>query len=299
MFLIINSILVILIRWNLSLVVHSTKVLCYNTSMKSPILFFDSGIGGLPYYKYFRTCNPAETIVYFADRQNFPYGAKDHKTLSDLICSLMKDIRNKFKPKLVVIACNSASISALYALRSAFADLPFVGTVPALKPAIGESRTRHIGVIGTERTIKDPYITYLACRYGSDCTITGIAAPSLVEFVEYCIMGATQAEKRQAVLPIMEQFRNSNVDSVVLGCTHFLFLQEEFVQTGAPDIRIYDSISGVSHRAESIMDSICGRCTSKTQRDILVVSGKTPIEESWRVYAESFDLELMSWQDVL
>jgi glutamate racemase len=265
----------------------------------SPILFLDSGIGGLAYYRYFHARNPAETIIYLADRLNFPYGTKERTGLAAVICSLVEKLHHKFRPKLVVIACNTASVSALDTLRATFRDLPFVGTVPAVKPAVQESRTRRIGVLGTERTIEDPYIARLASRYGQDCTITGLAAPELVEFVEHGISGATALERRRAVLPFIEQFRRCGVDAVVLGCTHFLFLREEFAQAGAPEMRIYDSVAGVARRAELLLEPL-GRPESGTpQRSLLLVTGTMPLEGAWLHYAQSFDLELRLLQDIL
>jgi glutamate racemase len=219
-----------------------------------PVLFLDSGMGGLPYYRHFHFRNPPEPTVYVADRENFPYGAKGREELTALLLSLAGRLIDRFRPKLAVVACNTASVSALTALRAAFPTLPFVGTVPALKPAVLESRKRRIGVLGTSRTMEDPYIMELAAKYGGDCVIRGIAAGELVEFVEYRWTLAGEAEKRRVVEPYVERFRADGVDGVVLGCTHFVFLSEEFRTAAAPGIRIYDSLEGVSLRAEQLLN---------------------------------------------
>jgi glutamate racemase len=219
-----------------------------------PVLFLDSGMGGLPYYRHFHLRNPLEPVVYVADRENFPYGAKSREELTALLLSLAGRLIDRFLPKLAVVACNTASVSALAALRAAFPALPFVGTVPALKPAVLESRKRRIGVLGTSRTMEDPYIMDLAAKYGGDCVIRGIAAGELVEFVERRWTLAEDAEKRRVVEPYVERFRADGVDGVVLGCTHFVLLSEEFRAAAAPGIRIYDSLEGVSLRAEQLLN---------------------------------------------
>jgi glutamate racemase len=275
-----------------------------------PILFLDSGVGGLPYYRHFHLCNPAEPVVYIADRENFPYGAKGREELTAALLSLIGQLIDRFRPKLAVLACNTASVSALAALRAAFPALPLVGTVPALKPAVLESRKRRIGVLGTSRTIADPYITELAARYGADCTVRGIAAGNLVEFVEYRCASAGKEERERMVEPYIEQFRAAGVDGVVLGCTHFLFLLDEFRSAAAPDIRIYDSVGGVSLRLEWLLDQ--GELRTEplqetagpdaagpgftpgrgpASRNILFLTGQEAPGD-WQQWAESFGLSL-------
>jgi len=232
----------------------------------NPVLFLDSGVGGLPYCRSFRQLAPAEEVVYIADRANFPYGPRSQAELSALLIALMRLARQRLNPKMVVVACNTASVSALDALRDAFPDLPFVGTVPAVKPAVLQSRRRRIGVIATERTIADPYIFSLARRYGADCELVGLAAPDLVDFIERRYLEADTAERQAAVEPYVHSFREQLVDAIVLGCTHFLFLTGEFSRAAAPDLVVYDSVDGVAHRGMSIL----------SERDLLATSGDAP-----------------------
>jgi glutamate racemase len=261
--------------------------------MDRPILFWDSGIGGLPYYGYFHKRNLKEVVVYVADRANFPYGTKTKDELIRLLLELSSRLIACFSPKLAVMACNTASVSALPVLREAFPDLLWVGTVPAIKPAVIESASRCIGVLGTDRTIEDPYIAELASQYGADAGIIGIAAPDLVEFVEHKYADATEREKQEAVLPYIKQFRNAGVDAVVLGCTHFLLLLDMFRKAAAPDIRIYDSIKGVSYRVETLLDehSLRAKNWGKTE-NLLVLTGSFLAESIWRQRATTFGLRL-------
>jgi glutamate racemase len=269
----------------------------------NPVIFFDSGIGGLPYYQYFCMRNPEETVVYVADRVNFPYGPKSKETLVDLLVYLVSQLVC-LKPKLMVAACNTASVSALPALREAFPAFPFVGTVPAIKPAVIESVSRRVGVLGTDRTIDDPYIAELAAKYGADVVITSIAAPDLVEFTENRGIDVAEVEKQHMVSPYIERFRNAGADAVVLGCTHFLLLLDVFRDAASPDIKIYESIEGVSRRAEAILDEGNLRATdidavtSGANKNLFLLTGSSPIEQIWRQRALSLNMDIRLLNDV-
>jgi glutamate racemase len=227
-----------------------------------PIVFLDSGIGGIPYCGEFASRNNKESLVYLADRRYYPYGKRSREELLEILKALVSELIAAENPKMVVLACNTASVSALSFLRDSFPSLVFVGAVPAVKPAILGTKTGRIGVLGTERTIKDPYIAELAARYGSGCTVIPVAAPELVDFVEYRYAPAGEGERRQTVRPYIERFRAAGVDGLVLGCTHFLFLLNEFRGEAAPDICIYESIDGITRRIESLLDEKDGALRS-------------------------------------
>jgi glutamate racemase len=258
---------------------------------KRPVLFLDSGIGGLPYCRHFHRLNPSEALIYTADRANFPYGPKDREELAAALVSLIATLIDTFHPKLAAVVCNTASVSALSVLRETFPALPFVGTVPAVKPAVTESRSRCIGVLGTERTTADPCIGEIAARYGPDCAVTVLAAPELVEWVEYRHAGASAEEKRRIVEPYVAAFRKQGADALVLGCTHFLFLLDEFVLAAGPDIKVWDSMEGVSRRIEAVLDEANLRTLPGAEsRNLLVVTGLSSIDNVWQDRAREFGM---------
>jgi glutamate racemase len=270
---------------------------------KRPVLFLDSGMGGLPYCWYFHRHNPGESLIYTADRANFPYGSKDKDVLAGSLTSLVSSLRETFRPKLAALVCNTASVSALAVLRETFPDLPFVGTVPAVKPAVLGSVSRKIGVLGTERTVADLYIGELAAQYGSDCAVIALAAPKLVEWVEYRHADATAEERRQAVETYVDYFRKQSVDALVLGCTHFLFLRNEFKASAGPGIRVYDSMEGVSRRIETLLDEQDLRAPSPAMPEtgappedkpanLLIVTGPSSADGVWQTRARQFGLVL-------
>jgi glutamate racemase len=273
---------------------------------RETVIFLDSGIGGLPYGGYFHRRNRGIPLVCVADRANFPYGPKKKGDLVKLLRGLTEKLMDRYHPAILALACNTASVSALEELRAAFPGLPVVGTVPAVKPAVLGSKTRRIGVLGTERTIADPYIARLGARYGPDCTIRGEAAPELVEFVEHRYTGADPAERLEAVIPWVEKFRAAGADAIVLGCTHFLILREEFALAGG-DISIHDSLEGVCRRVEEILGGSPKADDSDDAGEPaaassgggglaeLVVTGTAPPEPYWAHWAEHFGLCLRSW----
>jgi glutamate racemase len=224
-----------------------------NSLADHPVLFLDSGIGGLPYLNQFRERNPGESLVYAADRENFPYGSRGRAELAGILENLLSRLIALCRPKLAVLACNTASVSALGGLRRRFPSLPLVGTVPAVKPAALNSRTLLAGVLGTERTIADEYIRGLALKFNPACRVMGLAAPELVRFVEDDLDGASPSRRLETVKPYIEKFRGAGADGIVLGCTHFLFLLDEFKSAAGEDIRVYDSLEGVAARAEHIL----------------------------------------------
>jgi glutamate racemase len=262
---------------------------------KPPVLFLDSGIGGIPYCRHFHRRNPDQGIVYLADRLHFPYGKWEQKELAAVLIRLVEQAICIINPKIVVIACNTASIAALAPLREHFPALCFVGTVPAVKPAALESKTGKIGVLGTELTIRQPYIRDLAAQHG-DNKIIGIPAPELVEFVEQYLDFAIAEEKIEIARYYLNQFRAAGADTVVLGCTHFLFLEEEFRQAAAPDIAIFESVKGISQRIETLLAEIPPQTqTASAAQNLLMLTGSAAPEPSWIEWADrlGFGLSLL------
>ena len=258
-----------------------------------PVLFLDSGIGGIPYCRNYFNRNPNESIVYLADRLHFPYGIREKIELIDILSALTELLINTINPKIIVLACNTATIAALEALRERFPKTAFVGTVPAIKPAALATKNGKIGVLGTELTIKQPFIKELAAEYG-DNEIIGIAAPELVSFIEESFCSASDDEKKSLVKHYMNKFRDAEIDTLVLGCTHFLFLQEDFRREASPDITVFDSIMGITRRIESLLTETAVRQANTKKR--LLLTGTRDPEPSWVNWADQlgFSLSLLN-----
>jgi glutamate racemase len=214
----------------------------------APILFFDSGVGGLSVLEPTRELLPNAPIVYCADNAGFPYGKKSDAELASRIPALLGRLVERFHPRLAVIACNTASTIALEHVRSAL-DLPVVGTVPAIKPAAEISKTRVIGVLGTEATVRQPYVDDLAAKFASDCTLIRHGSPELVEIAEAKLAGedigidAVMAASR----PMFDAVAGEKIDTVVLACTHFPLLADE-LHAAFPKVTYVDGGPGIARR---------------------------------------------------
>jgi glutamate racemase len=214
----------------------------------APILFFDSGVGGLSVLEPTRKLLPEAPIVYAADSAGFPYGKRTEAEIASRVPALLGRLVERFRPRLAVIACNTASTIALDHVRSAL-DLPVVGTVPAIKPAAELSKSRVIGVLGTEATVRQPYVDDLAAKFAADCTIVRHGSPELVELAEAKLAGeeiSTEAV-RSAAQPMFNAPAGDRIDTVVLACTHFPLLADELRQA-FPDVAYVDGGPGIARR---------------------------------------------------
>ncbi len=214
----------------------------------APILFFDSGVGGLSVLKPTRELLPNAPIVYAADSAGFPYGKRTEAEIASRVPALLGRLVERFHPRLAVIACNTASTIALDHVRMAL-DLPVVGTVPAVKPAAEMSKTRVIGVLGTEATVRQPYVDDLAVKFASDCTLIRHGSPELVELAEAKLAGEEVGVDavRAAARPMFDAPHGDRIDTVVLACTHFPLLAEELTAAFA-GVAYVDGGPGIARR---------------------------------------------------
>ncbi len=214
----------------------------------APLLFFDSGVGGLSVLGPTRQLLPNAPIVYAADSAGFPYGKRTEAELATRVPALLGRLVERFRPRLAVIACNTASTIALDHARAAL-DIPVVGTVPAIKPAAERSKSRVIGVLGTEATVRQPYVDDLAARFAADCTVIRHGSPELVELAEAKLAGEQVPLNavREAIAPIMAHPRGEEIDVMVLACTHFPLLADE-IAAAFPTITQVDGGPGIARR---------------------------------------------------
>ena len=271
--------------------------------MNNAVLFLDSGVGGLPYRCAFVRHNPGIPVVYAADTAHFPYGSKSADELDKILHEVCAILIRRFEPAVFVIACNTASVSALDALRRAFPNTPFVGTVPAVRPEVLASKTGIAGILGTERTLAGPYIGGLLDKANADLpppprTLLYRAAPELVNFVEHDFWTASYTEKLYITKKYIDYFREHNADCIILGCTHFLLLLDYFNEAAAPDITIFDSIDGVCRQtarlyAESSPAGTIPAGLQQPEYADIFLSGGAP-DEKWRAAARHFSLRAAS-----
>lgn len=217
------------------------------------LLVFDSGVGGLSVLDAIRRRLPHAGIVYAADNSGFPYGPKDPAEIAARVPALLGRLVERFRPELAVIACNTASTIALPYVRAAL-SLPVVGTVPAIKPAAERTRTGVIGVLGTQATVRQPYVDRLAAEFAADKTVLRHGAPALVEAAEGKLRG--EAVDMRAIRAALDGLRaqpfGDRMDTVVLACTHFPLLVDE-LRAEAPAVAYVDGAEGIARRVEHLL----------------------------------------------
>jgi glutamate racemase len=218
-----------------------------------PILLFDSGVGGLSVLAAVRDLTPQASLIYVADSAGFPYGTKSEAEIAARVPALLGRLAERFDPRLIVIACNTASTIALQHVRAAL-DVPIVGTVPAIKPAAEMSETRVIGVLGTEATVRQPYVDDLAARFASECIVLRHGSAALVELAEAKLRGETAdlAAYRAAVAGLFDRPDGDRIDVVVNACTHFPLVVEELAAAAPHPVRFVDGAAGIARRVAHV-----------------------------------------------
>src|ERR1700719_1709068 len=173
--------------------VSPLRGMCRVMAARQTILIFDSGLGGLTVYREVAAARPDTDFVYVADDAGFPYGGLPEPALVSRVVALMGELIETHRPDLVVIACNTASTIVLPDLRKQF-SLPFVGTVPAIKPACTASVTRRVSVLGTEATVSREYTRALIRDYAQDCQVTLVGSKQLASYAEADLAGAPASD---------------------------------------------------------------------------------------------------------
>ncbi len=255
-----------------------------------PVVFFDSGIGGLPYLDDFRRKAPEENLVYFADTANFPYGIKTERKINKILFDAINRIIIRYDPKLIVIACNTASVTGLKFLRKNF-DIPFIGVVPAVKPAAEKTVSGRIGVLATPKTVKTRYLDNLINDFASGCSVVRYGDPDIVRIVEY--REQLSAETRINVLNRIKSFFEKNpVDYLILACTHYIFLRDELQDILGSNVRIIDSIDGVVRQTLKVLDG-CRNSSGTDKYRIFLTSADDTDHERLKLKASQFNLEFI------
>jgi glutamate racemase len=240
-----------------------------------PVLVFDSGIGGLSVLRTIRAVMPDVRIVYVADDAAFPYGAWDEGALSDHIVALMGDLIARHRPSAIVIACNTASTLVLPPLRARF-DLPFVGTVPAVKPAAEQTKTGVVAVLATPGTMKRDYTRDLIKSFGQDCHVRLVGAPALAGIAEARMRGESfdREDIAEQIAPCFEEIDGRRTDIVVLACTHYPFLADVMAEIAPWPVTWLDPAPAIARRLAAVVE---GKSVARRGGSFAVfTSGKEP-----------------------
>ena len=219
----------------------------------APLLLFDSGLGGLTVLEEVRRQLPQAPVIYAADNGGLPYGTKTEAEVAARVCGLLGRMSERFRPRLICIACNTASTIALGMVRDVL-EVPIVGTVPAIKPAAELTRTGTIGLLGTAATIRQGYVDRLEAEFAKGKHLLRAAAPELVAAAEAKLRGepVDPAIYARAAATLRDQPGGAAIDTVVLACTHFPLVAEELATAFGPDVRFVHGAAGIARRIAAL-----------------------------------------------
>lgn len=213
-----------------------------------PIGVLDSGVGGLTIWKEIVKELPNESTIYIADSKNLPYGNKTSREIYRLSRRIIKFILQK-KAKLIVIACNTITVSCLDKLRLEFPQIPIVGTVPVVKTASKSSKNKIIGILSTQNTSKSLYKKELIKKFAKNCKVINIGTNILVPLIE-----EGRIKEAETVLPsVLIPFIKAKIDVLALGCSHFPFLRKPMQKIMGSQVLILDSGAAIARQVKRIL----------------------------------------------
>jgi glutamate racemase len=248
-----------------------------NPTAPATILIFDSGVGGLTVFREVVRARPDARYIYVADDAGFPYGNQPEAALIARIVDVVGQAIAAHKPDLVVIACNTASTLALTQLRAAY-SVPFVGTVPAIKPACAQSQSKRVTVLGTQSTVSREYTHALIREFATGCDVTLVGSPKLAGYAEMELAGTPVADadiKTEIAPCFAEGPPGRRTDTIVLACTHYPLLIDRFRKLAAWPVDWLDPAPAIARRVADLMrERPPGSVTERPR--IFFTSGRTP-----------------------
>jgi glutamate racemase len=261
----------------------------------SSIGIFDSGVGGLSVLRAIRTQMPEESIIYFGDQGHIPYGPRP----MEQICNFSEVIANfllERDAKIIVVACNTASAAALKYLREKFPNVQFVGMEPAVKPASEITQTGKVGVLATPATFQGALYASVVERFANGVELFQNTCNGLVQQIEQGNLDGEETRRilEDALLPMLEK----NIDTVVLGCTHYPFVIPLIQQIVGEKVRVIDPAPSVARQAGRLLEAGGMRNKSESEGNIkLYTSGNPDLLESMLpiLLGEGAEVERVEW----
>src|SRR6266852_1278900 len=243
---------------------------------KPAILVFDSGLGGLTVFREIAKARPDAAYVYVADDAFFPYGRHSEAQLVGRVVPLVDELIAAHAPDLVVIACNTASTLVLPHLRARL-TVPFIGTVPAIKPACMASRSRLVSVLGTEATVQREYTRALIRDFGQGCDVTLVGSAHLAGLAEAALhdMAIDDDTVAQEIAPCFVTSNGRRTDTIVLACTHYPLLLDRLVLLAPWPVDWVDPAHAIARRVMDLVGPAAANAVSGTARAVFT-SGLEP-----------------------
>ena len=253
------------------------------------IVLFDSGYGGLSILKAVRAARPDADYIYCADDAGFPYGRLPEEALTARVLAVFDRLLPEFSPDLAVIACNTASTIALTGLRASF-ELPFVGTVPAIKPAAEASQSRVIAVLATAATVKREYTHALIERFAGHCHVELVGSPLLAEIAEARLRGEEVPDEAllAEIAPCFVAIDGRRTDQLVLGCTHFPLLADDIARLSPWPVTLVDPAPAVARRVDALLPKAGEALPLRASEGIAVFTGRLPASDAEKLALRAY-----------
>jgi len=245
-------------------------------SAASTILVFDSGVGGLTVFREVTKARPGARYLYVADDAFFPYNGRGEDELIARVTVLMGELIAAHRPALVVIACNTASTVVLPHLRAAYST-PFVGTVPAIKPACASSLSKRVSVLGTAATVSREYTRALIRDFANGSDVTLVGSARLAEFAEAELQGTPVADAHIAkeIEPCFVDADGRRTDTIVLACTHYPLLLERLRQLAPWPVTFIDPAPAIARRVADL-SGLPASADAPAAPQVVFTSGRRP-----------------------
>ena len=262
---------------------------------KSPIGIFDSGVGGISVLRAIREQMPEESIIYFGDQRHIPYGPRPMEQIRNF-SEAITNFLLEYNAKIVVVACNTASAAALKYLRERFPSVQFVGMEPAIKPAAEHTQTGKVGVLATPATFQGALYASVVERFANGAELFQDTCPGLVQQIEQGNLNGegTRRILEDALLPMLEK----NIDTVVLGCTHYPFVIPLIQQIAGNNVRVIDPAPAVAKQTRRLLEEREMKKQSELKGDIKFYTSGNP--EAFKsllpmLLGESWDAHKVEW----
>jgi glutamate racemase len=256
-------------------------------------LVFDSGLGGLSVLAEIRRLRPDVEIVYAADDAAFPYGRLSEGVLVARVETVMARLIADLEPDIVVIACSTASTLALAPLRAAYPGLPFVGTVPAIKPAAAASRSGLISVLATRGTVARDYTHALVREHAANCEVTLVGSPVLAIIAERVMRdeAVDEAEIAREIAPCFVERGGRRTDQIVLACTHFPLIVDRINRLSPWPVGFVDPAPAIARRLDTLIGAPGAGRPISGEGTVIFTSGDPPqpaLQRTLRLFGLAF-----------
>lgn len=247
-----------------------------HTMNNSPIGILDSGIGGLSVWQEIHKKIPHESIMYLADHAYNPYGERTIQEIQRRVKLLIRFLLKK-NVKLIVVACNTATVAGIDTYRTWFPEIPIIGVVPVVKTAASISKTHHVAVLSTEFTAGSLYQKQLIETFAGGCKVENIGVPDLASFIE---KGEVDTRVNRLLRRLLQTKKMNGVDVIALGCTHYPFIRHKIEEIVGKGVSIIDSGGAVVRHVLRVLTAAGLRSNGRQKNDVWFTTSDSPDQVS-------------------